>query len=227
MFLWVVVIIILIKIVFIFGTVVSFSQDLNMMHSIDVHQDYPTIISLGLPRTATCSTAEALKILGFNVQHLPLSLIDNLELYSKKKNALLDVTMLGYRPADMYRMFPEAKFIYTTRDDETWVKSLKKLQVLLQQFSMIPAVNQVYQNCINTFGLTSETMVQAKKKYEDEIFQLCQEKEIDVPFIDFTNNPEQNWQKLLVAIDFVGTIPKEVFPKVHHITYHIKQAWGY
>ena len=206
-------------------TTISFSYDLNLNFSSDVNSKDPMVICLGLPRTATCSTAEALKILGYQVQHLPISLSTNLSWYKQKKNALLDVTMLGLRPKQLYAMFPNAIFMYNFRDEDKWVTSMIKLQELMNNFTFIPRVNEIFTNCQTIFGTTPSEMLAAKALYETEIDHI-EEFGAKVHKVDFTLEPCKNWQKLCAIVPNSG-VPNEKFPHINHVTYHLRQAWGF
>jgi hypothetical protein len=79
------------------------------------------IFGIGLTRTGTTSLAEALRILGYSVKHLPMSYHD-----IKIHDASTDTTVAARFPIlDVF--YPNSKFILTTRDKDSWIDSAASL----------------------------------------------------------------------------------------------------
>jgi len=81
------------------------------------------IFGIGLSRTGTVSLTIALKILGYNVIHSPRpELVPELLHELRKWDGATDAPIaLAFEEID--RMFPDSKFILTTRSLESWLKS--------------------------------------------------------------------------------------------------------
>jgi hypothetical protein len=92
----------------------------------------PKIFCIGLSRTGTVSLATALTQLGISAQHYPndevtrdelrrgqyaLSILDRVQ-------ALLDIPVSPYY-AQFDSIYPDAKFVLTTRPTESWLTSMK------------------------------------------------------------------------------------------------------
>jgi hypothetical protein len=77
------------------------------------------IFGIGLSRTGTTSLSEALRILGYDSSHWPLSPAD-----LEEHEAATDITV-SCRFQELDRRFPGSKFIYTTRDLTSWLPSCR------------------------------------------------------------------------------------------------------
>ncbi|GJJ15144.1 hypothetical protein Clacol_009419 [Clathrus columnatus] len=102
------------------------------------------VIGLGLGRTGTVSLCAALEILGFGPCHHPVHLGVENDFWRKITKAakddaspeVLDDIFRGYVSATdsttavlaepLYRAYPEARFILTTRDPAKWAQSINK-----------------------------------------------------------------------------------------------------
>ncbi|KIJ33609.1 hypothetical protein M422DRAFT_264375 [Sphaerobolus stellatus SS14] len=102
------------------------------------------VICLGLGRTGTVSLTEALEILGYGpcyhtikwMESRPSDWLKWVEQYEKGGDPeLIDNILQGYSsvldqpaanfPETLYRAYPDAKFILTTRDPKKWERSMK------------------------------------------------------------------------------------------------------
>lgn len=90
--------------------------------------DQPKIFGIGLSRTGTTSLTEALNTLGYAVLHFinPVTkkIIDLEDIFYY--DAFTD-SPIAFRFEELYFLFPNAKFIYTERNLEDWVKSSSNL----------------------------------------------------------------------------------------------------
>ncbi|KIJ33600.1 hypothetical protein M422DRAFT_183004, partial [Sphaerobolus stellatus SS14] len=107
------------------------------------------VICLGLNRTGTSSLADALDILGYGPCYHTMRVLNNrgndfekwAEQYESKSPSagdpeVIDNILQGYSsvldepaadfPEILYRIYPDAKFILTARDPETWERSMKR-----------------------------------------------------------------------------------------------------
>lgn len=91
------------------------------------------IFCIGLSRTGTKSLTVALYILGYNVIHYPSdkeslnNLIDGNYNFGllKDYDGISDITVSPYY-AQLYKLFPNSKFILTVRNKEDWLRSFEK-----------------------------------------------------------------------------------------------------
>ncbi|MDF1698482.1 MAG: tetratricopeptide repeat protein [Saprospiraceae bacterium] len=89
---------------------------------------YPKVFGIGLSRTGTSSLTKALDLLGFTTIHFinPITkrVIDIDDFYYY--DAFTD-SPVAYRFEELYQLFPNAKFIYTERNLDDWVRSNSNL----------------------------------------------------------------------------------------------------
>jgi len=91
------------------------------------------IFGIGLSRTGTKSLTAALQMLGYRIVHFPHDRKTINELTSgrlnftllKDKDGITDITVASYY-AQLDKQFPKSKFILTTRDKDSWMKSVEK-----------------------------------------------------------------------------------------------------
>ena len=224
-------------VVIILVTVLSFSYNLDILISKDLLQHGMKVVGIGLPRTGTCSLATALRMYGLATQHFPINLTSKRELYDRKRSALVDITMLGFRPADIYRMYPDAVLIYTDRCDKSWVRSMMELLVTLKRAILVPGMANVVETYMQVFGSSYKSILAAKRLYEREIFVLEQQEGVKVHRISIADRDitsKEKWESLETALNHSGNnIPfsskKKLrtmgFPNEGHVITHIKQAW--
>ncbi|MEQ9302229.1 MAG: sulfotransferase [Cyclobacteriaceae bacterium] len=88
--------------------------------------DRPKIFGIGLSRTGTTSLNKALQVLGFHSIHWTnphtKDLIGGSDYF--QFDAFTDITT-SYNFEELYRRFPNAKFIYTPRAVADWVRSME------------------------------------------------------------------------------------------------------
>jgi len=80
------------------------------------------IFGIGLTRTGTTSLTEALKILGYSAVHCPMSYEE-----IDQHDASTD-TPVAARFEFLDLLYPNSKFILTTRDVDSWIESATSLQ---------------------------------------------------------------------------------------------------
>jgi hypothetical protein len=79
----------------------------------------PNVFVIGLSKTGTTSLTAALRILGYSAKHLP----DVSEI--RKFDAVADISVaVLFRTLDKW--FPGSKFIYTTREEESWLNACER-----------------------------------------------------------------------------------------------------
>ena len=215
-------------ILWIIMTILMFTHDTDVYLSPNVCTCRKMVICVGLPRTATCSLSKALSILGYSVQHFPINLKSKIELYKKKRNALVDLAMLNISPQQLHMWFPDAVFIYTDRDDEDWVRSMFSLHDILKKCAAyIPRMKNVYMRFIKTYGTTKNTFIQRKREYEKEINKLSTK--THVACINLVNKKNSDMDKWIDIGNALGITDSRFsylrFPNEYHVMLHVKQVW--
>lgn len=97
-----------------------------------VPRDRPFVFGVGLSKTGTTSLNDALNVLGYRAFHLPpicqahgAQIVQDWPWWVFKYDALTDMTVaLLFRELDAE--FPNARFVYTPRDMDGWLKSCAK-----------------------------------------------------------------------------------------------------
>lgn len=76
------------------------------------------ILNVGLPRTGTQSLTEALRLLGFSVEHYPTTW-DVIEAHDA-------CTEVRFPMAKLTRKFPGSRYILTIRESRSWLASVER-----------------------------------------------------------------------------------------------------
>jgi hypothetical protein len=188
------------------------------------------VICVGLPRTGTSSLTTALSDLGYKPHHFPLNLTEKMQQYLSKKNALLDLSMLGYRPSQLHVMFPDARIIYTRRSNSSWLPSMRDLLHFFNTYRFIPGVEIARQGFLKTFGTSYSTFRIAKHLYENELLEL-EHSGVKVHYLNISDHDvdsKKKWRDLQEACDVHDEkLLQSPFPNERHVNVHIKQAWSF
>jgi hypothetical protein len=92
------------------------------------------VFGIGLHRTGTTSLTEALRILGFKSVHYPYAVFrsESAGCVLETKQAARFDAITDLPAARFYReldeAFPGSKFILTVRDEESWLRSMRRLR---------------------------------------------------------------------------------------------------
>lgn len=92
----------------------------------DTNSHKPKVFCIGLSKTGTASLTNALRLLGYRAIHWN----DNItgELICDDHFPYFDAfsdTPISFRFEEIYSAYPDAKFIYTTRDISSWCRSIQ------------------------------------------------------------------------------------------------------
>lgn len=82
---------------------------------------------VSLPRTGTKSLCRMLKILGYNVKHLPS--VGYERYLTKGYNAFADTPVFTYSFIKTHSFDPKNKFIYIERDVRDWINSIESVKI--------------------------------------------------------------------------------------------------
>lgn len=212
------------------STLHLFHHDVDLKLSKEICTCYPRVFGIGLPRTGTCSLGSALTSLGFQVRHYPLNYnnnIDDRNMYLSKRNAILDITMLGIDIGQLYNRFPGAYFISTERDKASWLKSMLQLHTTLKNFRDLSPV--VYNNFVKQFGNTAKTIELKYRLHMKEVERLETRTLVHrVHLVSRAHTDHGKWKQIADIFNLNPQYLKHTpFPHESHIVYHIKQAWGF
>lgn len=171
----------------------------------------PLVIGIGLPRTGTSSLTCAMKMLGFATHHFPLHFDLKSDTYMQKKNCLIDWVTLGYRPLQLEAMFPNALFIYTHRDEVSWINSMHYLKKLLL---LCPNIRRrfikVFGDDWSKFKIDFENEIKLMKTKKILWLNLCKDQKWE-PLAEFLNIP---------CPDVPFPRKKEIFLQLEQILIH-------
>lgn len=126
------------------------------------------VFGIGISRTGTTSLSKALRRLGYDTIHAPLSIIKRVDgkiVLNEKAvmhyEALTDSTV-AFMYKELDAAFPDAKFILTVRDVERWLLSMRRVQKVRLIVRMIPKTNQLFREAFGENYLYDEAAMRAK-----------------------------------------------------------------
>ena len=178
------------------------------------------IICIGLSKTGTTSLANAMRILGYNVcdfvDHKRTKKVVNLE--SVEHYDFLSDSPMCIIYKEVRERYPDAKFIHTVRDFDTWIKSIKNEFSRWEWKPWGDGRHEVYEKLYGkpfNFANTYHT-------YNAEVENAFKD---DINYMKFDIFKGDEWQKLCNFLD--QPIPSTPFPwknkKFHKGKYHFKK----
>jgi 3'-phosphoadenosine 5'-phosphosulfate (PAPS) 3'-phosphatase len=193
------------------------------------------VFGIGLSKTGTTSLARALEILDFKVKDCM-----GVTKYTKGDASCVDETSLTTCDAftdtpipsfyqELDRLYPNSKFILTTRDMDGWLKSCKKQFTPNLAEKRSDAGNRLFLDLYDTVVFDEDKFRAGYKKFTEGVFQYFMDRPDDLLVIDITRG--EGWEKLCPFLDKpLQTIP---FPKsnvtqikwlnIHKVAQNIKQ----
>ena len=78
------------------------------------------IFGIGLSRTGTTSLAATMKLLGYSARHYPNGMKEI------EEHTFCNDSPISARFEELDQLYPQSKFIYTTRNIEDWVRSCQR-----------------------------------------------------------------------------------------------------
>lgn len=184
------------------------------------------IFGIGLSRTGTTSLNRSLEILGFKTVHFPVDDVTYNELIHGQYNFSImshfDAYVDGIAPfyKQINEKFANAKFINTIRDEESWLKSMKKHMVYGSSFFFKGNFEKKAAECkTHRMMLFYHAATYGCVFFSDERLRFAYKNHIDQSRNYFKNNNNyleldvcagDGWLKLC---DFLNKkIPKCIFP---------------
>lgn len=180
------------------------------------------IFGIGLSRTATHSLNEALNMLGYNVIHYPKDKIAAKEIMNaqyelsilEKYDGITDITVVPFY-AQLDKIYPNSKFILTTRNIEDWQRSIKK------HYNKNNKIKELYQNThkgnlrrflraavYGTYKYNYERMNYVYYQHLKNVKEYFEDKPEKLLIINIPNG--EGWEKLCPFLNL--DIPKTEFP---------------
>ncbi|MCA9608629.1 MAG: hypothetical protein KC619_23660 [Myxococcales bacterium] len=161
------------------------------------------VFCLGLSRTGTRSLTAALHTVGVDVVHYPVDAdtfraLETGKLdfeFLKAFDGISDITVSPYYP-QLDAMYPNAKFILTTREEETWLRSCKNHWSGRDPFEKAPSKGRAIHMKIRRF-LRAATY--GTYRYHPERFRWVYRNHVEAVRRYFADRPGK-----LLEIDIVG-----------------------
>lgn len=184
-----------------------------------VPKDRPFIFGIGLSKTGTTSLNDALELLGHRAFHLPPiakadaagNIRSDWPWWVWKYDAMTDLTVAVLH-AELKRDFPNARFIYTRRDMDRWLRScakhftqeLRDRRIAQGQTYLAPLVKAFYGSEL----FEEEGFRAAYLRHEAEVMALHDGAD---NFMSYDLTAGEGWAPLCT---FLGVpVPEVPFPK--------------
>ncbi len=161
------------------------------------------VFGLGLSRTGTRSLTAALHVLGVDTVHYPID-DDSLRAMTSGKldfellqsfDGITDITVAPYY-ADLERRFPDAKFVLTVRDEESWLRSCENHWTGRDAFAPADTDGKATHMEVRRF---LRAAVYGSYEFEPERFRHVYRKHVDDVRRYFADKPGK-----LLELDVVG-----------------------
>jgi len=175
------------------------------------------VFGIGLPKCATLSTVDALKILGYNGIHYPHDYLGCIEYF----DAIFDLPIsANFETLD--KLYPNSKFIFNTRENiEEWVESLEwwytevvskdtgieendHLKTLLTQSRKGIFGVEYYEN--------KKQMLQGREDHINRVKEYFKGREQDLLWFDVSKGA--GWDELCNFVQ--EDVPDRIFPHSHN-----------
>jgi integrase len=182
------------------------------------------IFGIGLSRTGTKSLTRALEVLGFRIAHYPIDRRTYKELYTgqynfsllQEKDGITDITVSPYY-AQLDALYPEAGFILTIREKETWLTSMEKhyrhnpMPRILPDILTERKIRRFLRAAVyGTYTFKKDRMSYVYDTHYQSVIQHFKGREHKLLVI---NIPEgEGWEKLCPFLKL--PIPTQPFPKI-------------
>ena len=170
------------------------------------------IFGIGLSRTGTKSLSAGLTMLGYKVAHFPehlLSLDSNKVSFNfrgvNEYDALAD-TPISHFFKELDVRFPGSKFIYTVRDEQSWLKSCQKHISTSRRTSLY---DQLDYEIYNVKGFDANSFSIAYKRHDAVVKEYFKGRPNDLLIMSISEGDGWN-----VLCPFLGKeIPTQPFPR--------------
>ena len=149
------------------------------------------IFGIGLSKTGITSLGAALETLGFSVKQFPLSLAQIVNF-----DAAIDTSVaVWYRELD--KLYPGARFIYTTREKSSWLRSCQGMwRRQSAMFKANPFITDVHQALSLGNDFDGRAFQAAYEKHDRAIKEYFNSRENDLLVLDL-HEPGDKWAALM------------------------------
>jgi len=186
------------------------------------------VFGIGLSKTATTSLNGALRILGYRAIHFPF-------LAFRPQGLVVDPSCLNKHDAFtdtpvancfkyLDRRYPEAKFVYTIREKEAWLRSCEKhwshfslgFEAIFNRHFKVGCLQYSLYRC---FGFDRDKFAAAYERHDERVKKYFRGREDDLLTLNITNG--EGWDKLCGFLD--KPVPSKPFPE-SNVT--AEKEWG-
>lgn len=174
----------------------------------------PKVFGIGISRTGTTSLSKALRRLGYDTIHAPLSIIKRVDgrivlnqEAVRRYEALTDSTV-AFMYKELDAAFPGSKFVLTVRDVEKWILSMRRVRKVRPIVRLIPKTHQLFSEVFGERYLHDEAAMRAAFLRHTSNVQAYFQKRGNLLVMDFAAG--DGWEKLC---RFLGRpVPAAPFP---------------
>lgn len=173
------------------------------------------VFGIGLSKTATTSLSSALEMLGYKTKHFPIRMIkyedEKLKIrpkYAERYDALTDLPIARFY-RQLYRHFPDARFILTLRDIDGWLDSCRRHFWPGQIMKGNNWINKLHKDVYNAIDFDKTEYKQAYYEHKHEVLDFFEDKRDQLLVMDITDG--DRWKTLCDFLD--EPVPTEEFPK--------------
>lgn len=182
-----------------------------------MQQKINKIFGIGLQRTGTTSLNKALNILGFESVHGPYGLFNNWDdpILSQYDAFTDNPIPLIYKELD--KRFPGSKFILTTREVGSWLKSVEWLFTKgysAFKRSKYEEINQIHLTLYGTKQFEEDKFRQTFREHHREVKNYFSDRAQDLLVLNFSENLD--WKPLCRFLNV--EVPDIPFPHKHKST---------
>lgn len=168
------------------------------MNNVQTIQTPPKIFIIGLPRTGTTSICLSLLTLNYKVAHTAY-----VQKAFEEAQAIADTPIFcDYQQLD--KLYPNAKFIYLTRDLDKWVPSIQQLlqrmhtNIARNDGGYNPIIKRCFTEVFADFTLNNinsgDFLRACYLKHQKAVYQYFEHRAADLLTIDISEN--SSYQKL-------------------------------
>ena len=171
------------------------------------------IFGIGLSRTGTTSLYYLMKDFGFTAVHYPSSMEDIDEHF------FCNDTSVSSRFEALDRLYPNSKFIYTTRAVHHWAPSCVKHFIIPRRLELIRSMprklkawydyadsNLYDRDQLALANVTEEELVMAYRRHDQRVRSYFKQRPADLLIIDITDKSTQPLSKLMAFLEPLGLV---------------------
>lgn len=190
------------------------------------------VFGLGLSKTGTSSLSEALNQLGIKALHYPCDARTEAELRSgsyrlsilDEYQALVDIPVAPFY-AQLDRAYPGSKFILTTREIESWLRSAELHWQLMmdwwQHYPDFKRFTEFISACVyGTIGFSRERFAFVYRTHLDNVQRYFAARPDDLLVLDICGG--QGWERLCPFLGLAA--PDRPFPHANEWMHQLLQA---